>query len=119
MQRVLIVEDEVLIGLVLEDIVEALGASVAANAESLSAGFDALERLGPEGFDVAILDVHLGADAVFPLADRLAGIGKRIVFATGSHPDSLPNRFAGAAVLEKPYAYAAVEAIMQPLSTAA
>lgn len=119
MQRVLIVEDEVLIGLVLEDMLEMLGCTIAANAESLESGAVALERLGTDGFDVAILDVHLGSEPVFPLADRLAALGKRIVFATGSHPDSLPERYAGSDVLEKPYAFAAVEALLKPVSTAA
>ncbi|QXQ07524.1 response regulator [Sphingosinicellaceae bacterium] len=119
MQRVLIVEDEVLIGLVLEDMLDMIGCRVAANAESIVAGFDALERLGAEGFDVAILDVHLGTESVFPLADRLAALGKRIVFATGSHPDTLPERYGDSGVLEKPYAFAAVEALMKPVSAAA
>jgi len=113
MQRVLIVEDEVLIGLVLEDILDMLGCTIAANSESLEAGTAALETLGPDGFDVAILDVHLGNDPVYPLADRIAALGKPIIFATGSHPDTLPERYVGAGVLEKPYAFAAVEAALK------
>ena len=119
MQRVLIVEDEVLIGLVLEDILEMLGCAVVANTESLAAGAEALDRLGPDGFDIAIMDVNLGAESVFPLADRIAAMGKRIVFATGSHPDTLPPRFADAGVLEKPYAYAGVEAAIGRMEAAA
>lgn len=117
MQRVLIVEDEVLIGLVLEDMLDMLGCTVAANAESLETAGSALARLGPGGFDVAILDVHLGSESVFPFADRLLALGKRIVFATGSHPDTLPERYTGSDVLEKPYAFAAVEALMKPVPT--
>ena len=119
MQRVLIVEDEVLIGLVLEDILDMLGCTVAANAESLETGTAALDELGADGFDVAIVDVHLGADPVYPLADRIAALGKPIVFATGSHPDTLPERFSGAAVLEKPYAFAAVEAALKRVPASA
>lgn len=119
MQRVLIVEDEVLIGLVLEDILGMQDFNVVGNAESLAAASAALDALGPDGFDVAILDVHLGADSVYPLADRITALGKPIIFATGSHPDSLPERFAGAGVLEKPYAFAAVEAVLKPLKAVA
>lgn len=119
MQRVLIVEDEVLIGLVLEDILEMQNFTVAANAESVAAANEAVDSLGGDGFDVAILDVHLGSESVYPLADRIAALGKPIVFATGSHPDSLPERFGGASVLEKPYAFAAVEAVLKPLKAAA
>jgi len=114
MQRVLIVEDEVLIGLVLEDILEMLGCAVAGSAESLDTAAALLDGLGRDGFDIAILDVHIGGDPVYPLADRIAALGKRIIFATGSHRDTLPERFAGCGVLEKPYAFAAVETLMTP-----
>ncbi len=112
MQRVLIVEDEVLIGLVLEDMLEMLGCVVAGNAESVAAAGAAVEALGPDGFDTAVLDVHLGGDEVYPVADRIAALGKRIIFATGSHRDTVPERFAGCGVLAKPYAFAAVEALL-------
>ena len=112
MRRVLIVEDEVLIGLVLEDILDMLGCTVAGNAASLAEASALVGALGPDGFDVAILDVNLGADPVYPLADEIVALGIRIVFATGSHPDTLPPRFAGYDVLEKPYAFAAVERVM-------
>ncbi len=119
MQRVLIAEDEVLIGLVLEDILEMTGCSVAANAESLASASAALDDIGADGFDTAILDVNLGSDSVYPLADRIAALGKRIIFATGSHRDSLPPRFAGCGVLEKPYTIAAVEAVLKAPTPAA
>lgn len=118
-QRVLIAEDEVLIGLVLEDILEMAGCTVAANSESLDGASAALAALGPEGFDVAILDVNLGSSPVYPLADRILAMGKPIIFATGSHRDTLPERFAGCGVLEKPYAYAAVEALLRPVEASA
>ena len=112
MRRVLIVEDEVLIGLVLEDILDMLGCTVVGNAASFAEGDALVAQLGREGFDVAILDVNLGADPVYPLADRIAALGVPVVFATGSHPDTLPPRFATCQILEKPYAYAAVERLM-------
>jgi DNA-binding response OmpR family regulator len=116
MRRVLIVEDEVLIGIVLEDILDMLGCAVAGNAATLAEG-EALAANG--GFDVAILDVNLGSEPVFPLADRILATGVPIIFATGSHPESLPPRFAGCAVLEKPYAFAAVEAVLGGMLAAA
>ena len=118
MTRVLIVEDEVLIGLVLEDILDMLGCQVAGNAAS----FDEAEALVVSldgAFDVAILDVNLGATPVFPIADKIVALGKTVVFATGSHPDTLPSRFQACGVLEKPYAYAAVEAVLARQKAAA
>lgn len=119
MQRVLIVEDEVLIGLVLQDMVEMLDCTVAANAESVATATEALDRVGADGFDIAILDVHIGSDPVYPLADRVTALGKRVIFATGSHRDSLPARFADCGVLQKPYAFAAVEALLKPAEAVA
>lgn len=118
MHRILIVEDEVLIGMVLEDILDLLGHTVVGNVASVDEATACLDTLGG-GFDCAILDVNLGTDPVFPIADRIAAAGKRIVFATGSHPDSLPERFAADPVLEKPYATAAVEAALEDLAAVA
>jgi CheY-like chemotaxis protein len=119
MRRVLIVEDEVLIGLVLEDILDMLGCTVAGNAASFDEATTMVNSLGPNGFDTAILDVNLGVNPVYPLADRIMTMGIPIIFATGSHPDSLPERFTGCTVLEKPYAFAAVEASLGHLAAAA
>ena len=106
--RVLVVEDEVLIGMVLEDILEMLGCRLAGSAATMEEAW----RLAEGEFDVAILDVNIGADPIFPLADMLRERGVPIVFATGSLPDSLPERFGDCPVLEKPYVYAGVEAAL-------
>ena len=119
MQRVLVVEDEVLIGLVLEDILDVLGCTCVGNAASFDEGEAMVERLGASGFDIAVLDVNLGATPVYPLADRIASLGIPIIFATGSHPDTLPERFVGCRVLEKPYSVAAVEFALDGLAAAA
>lgn len=108
-RRVLIVEDEVLIAMVLEDALDMLGHVVVGSAASYA---ETETAIAAGGFDLAILDVHLGSDPVFPLADRLVAAGTSVIFATGSHRDSLPARFDGMAVLEKPYAIAAVEAAL-------
>ena len=108
-RRILIVEDEVLIGMVLDDILDMQGHQVIANCASLAEAQAAVEA---GGFDVAILDVNIGADPVFPLADALVAGGTPIIFATGSSRDALPARFADMIVLEKPYAYPGVEAAL-------
>lgn len=112
-RRVLIVEDEVLIAMVLEDMLEMLGHAVTGTSASYA---EADMAIAAGGFDLAILDVHLGQKPVFPLADRLIEAGTPLIFATGSQRDSLPARFGGAQVLEKPYAVAAVEAALAKLS---
>lgn len=109
-RRVLIVEDEVLISMVLEDILDMLGHSVTGTAATFA---DAQRAVSTGGFDLAVLDVNLGSDPVFPIADALTAAGVDVIFATGSHPDSLPERFRSVAVLEKPYAFQAVETVLQ------
>lgn len=108
-RRLLIVEDEVLIGIVLEDILDMLGCTVVANCATLA---EAGARVTDGGFDGAILDVNVAGEEVYGLADRLAASGTPLIFATGSHPDSLPDRFQGATILEKPYAMPGVEAAL-------
>jgi CheY-like chemotaxis protein len=107
--RVLIVEDEVLIGLLLEDMIVELGHSVSGNASSLAEATEAAER---GDCNVAILDVNLRGEQTFDLADRLSARGIPIVFSTGSGRDSLPPRFSSCAVLEKPYVLTAVEKVL-------
>lgn len=115
--RVLVVEDEALIGLVLEDILETLGCVIVANAATLA---EAAPTVETGAFDVGILDVHVSGEAVYPLADALVALGKPIVFATGATADSLPERFRGAIVLEKPYTFAMVENVLtRAVATAA
>ncbi len=115
-RRVLIVEDEVLIAMVLEDMLDMLGHIVVSTPSTYAEAEVAIET---GGFDTAILDVNLGRQPVFPLAERLRAAGVPIIFATGSHRDTLPPRFAECGVLEKPYAYAAVEALLKPVGVPA
>lgn len=112
-RRVLVVEDEVLIAMVLEDMLDILGHTVVASPASFA---EALGAIGAGGFDLAILDVNLGDNPVFPLADQLRAAGTAVIFATGSHRDSLPDRFVDALVIEKPYTFQAVEAAMRQLA---
>ena len=108
--RVLVVEDEVLIGMVLEDILDMLGCVVAGTAATMD---EARRLVDADGFDVAILDVNIGSDPIYPLADIIRARAVPIIFATGSLPDSLPERFRDCPVLEKPYVYAGVEAALE------
>ena len=107
--RVLVVEDEVLIGMVLEDILDMLGCVLTGSAATMDEAWRLVEA---HEFDIAILDVNIGSDPIFPLADLVRERGVPVIFATGSLPDSLPERFADCAVLEKPYVYAGVEAAL-------
>ena len=105
-KRILIVEDEPLISMMLEDFVDALGHALAGTADSLA---DALVFAGKGEFDIAILDVNLrGGEKSWPVADLLAEAGKAFVLASGGSADSTPDRHAQAPVLAKPFTMDAV-----------
>jgi DNA-binding NtrC family response regulator len=78
-ERVLVVEDEVLVALDLEAILNDAGADV----ELCRTTQSALDRLTSAPITVAILDVRLGTDTVTPVASRLAERGIPFVFYTG------------------------------------
>jgi CheY-like chemotaxis protein len=99
-QRILIVEDEPFITLALEAMLPELGFDVAGSAAKIST---ALELIGRERIDAAILDVNLGLQRIDPVADVLAGRGCPFIFTTGYSVSGLPARFAGRAVLQKPF----------------
>ena len=70
-RRILIVEDEPLIAMMLEDFIESLGHDVRGPCESVA---EALAMVEVDGFDLAILDVNLKGESVWPVAAALAGV---------------------------------------------
>ncbi|MFN3388713.1 MAG: response regulator [Allosphingosinicella sp.] len=107
---VLIVEDESLIAMMLEDFLESLGHAVAATCDSVPA---ALERVQEGGFDVAIVDVNLNGQQIWPVADQLADKGIPYILATGGHIEPPPERHANVPVLSKPFTLDAVEPVLE------
>jgi len=112
-RRILVVEDETLVLINLEDILEQLGCTIAAQAMRLA---DA-ERLAAsvEKPDAAILDVNIGGAKVFSAAKILLDRGVPILFATGYGRDGLPPEWQGHAVIAKPYSQADVEQALDRL----
>ena len=99
-RSILIVEDEPLIAMMLEDFLESLGHEVAGSCDSVG---DALAAVEQGGFDVAILDVNLKGENVWPVASLLREKNVPFVIATGGHVDPPPPEFNDAPVIEKPY----------------
>ncbi len=99
--RILIVEDEPLIAMMLEDFLEILGRVPAGTADSVAS---ALELVEAGGIDGAILDLNLrGGETSLPVADALAAAGVPFLFATGGSHDSLAERFRNRPALAKPF----------------
>ncbi len=108
--NVLIVEDEPLISMMLEDVLDALGHKVVGICDTVAG---ALVRVEEGGFDLAILDVNLRGDHVWPVADRIRELGIRLVIATGGHVEDPPAAHANAPQLSKPYALDAVPRVIE------
>jgi len=99
-RRILIVEDEAIVALFIEDLLEELGHKVAGTVSRLK---EAMERGKQGDFDLAILDVHLHGEDVFPFADLLVEQKTPFIFATGYGEHGIPERFRGAPTLQKPF----------------
>jgi two-component sensor histidine kinase/DNA-binding response OmpR family regulator len=115
-QRVLLVEDEVLIGLMMRDLLTDAGYSVAGPYGSIARAISAAEDTR---FDGAVLDINLGAELIYPVADVLTGQGVPFVFVTGYDEHSVDSRFADVPILQKPLDRRMLETIfMTRLQTA-
>jgi CheY-like chemotaxis protein len=82
-RHVLVVEDEVLICMLIETILEDAGYQVA-TAHSVP---DALTAVDQGGIDLAILDLNLRGQKVYPVAEKLQTLGTPFIFATGGGHD--------------------------------
>jgi CheY-like chemotaxis protein len=98
--RVLIVEDESLLVMVLEDLLPDLGYQVAATANSVES---ALEALDAQAIDLAILDINLAGEPSFPIADAMAARGLPFVFATGYGANIVPPQHSAVPLTQKPF----------------
>lgn len=100
-QRVLLVEDSLIIALDAEDIVARLGAEEVATAASVEAALNLMESSPPT---VAILDINLGNANSFAIADVLLEQKVPFMFATGYGEEAnFPDKHRGRPVIQKPY----------------
>ena len=98
--RVLVVEDEYLIRMLLEDMLEELGYALVAAVGTIS---EAREIATNGEFNAAILDVNLDGQEIYPIAEILAKRGVPFVFVTGYGERSLPEPYRGRPALQKPF----------------
>ena len=100
-QRVLLVEDSLIIALDAEDIVTKLGADEVMTAASADAALDLIDAAPPS---VAVLDINLGSTNSFPIADKLRQLDVPFMFATGYGEQArFPDQHRGRPVVQKPY----------------
>lgn len=99
-RRVLVVEDEMMVLMNIEGALADLGCAAISAAATVDS---ALALLETERFDVAILDVNLGDQASFRVAEALALRSIAFVFSTGYGEHGIETRFRDRPVLRKPY----------------
>ena len=100
--RVLVVEDEAMIAMLVEDMILDFGSEVVGPAAQMD---EALRLARQVELDAAILDINVGGTVVFPVAEVLRERGIPFIFATGYGSTGLPPRFLNSPTLPKPFSY--------------
>ncbi len=109
-RRVLIVEDETLISMLLEDMLTDIGFNVVGTAFEYA---EALEKAKSLSFDLAILDVSLNGPHTFQIAGAIAERGIAFLFSTGYNSDILPPSLRHVPVLEKPFQQSSLKRVLR------
>jgi CheY-like chemotaxis protein len=99
--RVLVVEDEAAISLLLEDMLLDFGCEVVGPSARLAAALEAVEK---EKVDIAILDVNVAGESIYPVAEALQARSIPFVFSTGYGSQGIKDSFRDRPVLQKPFA---------------
>ncbi|HEX4043671.1 MAG TPA: response regulator [Xanthobacteraceae bacterium] len=97
--RVLLVEDEALVAMMIQETLIDFGFQVVGPVSTAS---EALASARNSHFDAAVLDINLGDGLVYTVAEILGKRGVPFVFVTGYDADSVDPRFSGVPVLQKP-----------------
>src|SRR4051812_5833513 len=98
--RVLVVEDEALISMLVEDMIQDSGGEMVGSAGNLG---DAVDLAREAQADVAVLDLNLAGALAYPVADVLRERGMPIVFTSGYGSGALIQRFRDCPILDKPF----------------
>lgn len=101
--RVFVVEDEAAISMLLEDMLLDFGCTVVGPAARLAT---ALEMAESETYEVAILDVNVAGEPIYPVAEVIARLGLPLVFSTGYGGAGIREPFRDRHVVQKPFSQA-------------
>jgi CheY-like chemotaxis protein len=99
-KRVLVVEDELMIRMLLQDMLDDLGHTLAGEAGRID---EAMMLASQAEFDVAILDVNLNGEPISPVVEVLVQRGLPFVFATGYGQRGVPEPYRRTPTLQKPF----------------
>ncbi len=110
--KILLVEDEALVAMLLEDMLADEGCEVVATAPRLAEAIAFAQGLE---FDLAILDLNLAGENTFPVAEALLARHKPFVFATGYGAGGLPPEWRDRPTLQKPFTATDVSRVLSEL----
>jgi CheY-like chemotaxis protein len=99
-RSILLVEDEVMIRMMVADMLEELGYTIAGEAGDID---EAIRLVQSTDFDLAILDVNVNGKVISPVAEAVQLRNLPFVFATGYGAQGLPEKFRDRPALEKPF----------------
>lgn len=100
--RVLLVEDEMMLLMMIEGMLEDMGCRSVTTAATVK---QALAHLDEQTFDVAMLDLNLNGDRSYPIADALTERGVPFLFSTGYGSQGVMDGYRDRPVLMKPYQF--------------
>jgi CheY-like chemotaxis protein len=111
--RVLLVEDQMIVAMHIEDMLQAAGCTVVGPVGTLQA---AIAMAREEPLDVAILDVNLDGDKVYPAAEELLSRGIPFILATGFGELALPEKWRYRPRLSKPFLREQLEQLLSSVT---
>lgn len=115
-RRVLVVEDESLVAMLLETMLEDMGCTPVGPASTVDEG---LKLASEERLDAALLDVNVAGTPVFAVAEALEARGIPLVFSTGYGEGGLPEHWRGRPTVQKPFTEAVIrDALMKAMGLA-
>ena len=114
-RRVLVVEDEMLVLIMIEDMLSDLGCKSVTSAATVD---KALALINAQVFDVAMLDVNLNGSDSHVVAEALAAREIPFFYSTGNTSRSLRDGYSDRPVLKKPFKYEELAAILTRLKLA-
>jgi DNA-binding response OmpR family regulator len=97
---VFLVEDEVMIRMMVADMLDELGYSIAAEAGEIN---EAIRLAQSAEFDIAILDVNVNGKVISPVASVIEARNRPFIFATGYGAQGLPEEYRDRPALQKPF----------------
>ena len=99
-RRILVVEDDILIAMLIEEILQDLGCVVVGPVATLN---EALRLAGDAALDAAVLDVTIRGGQIYPAAEQLLTRGIPFILASGYGDWALPEAFRNMPRLTKPF----------------